>query len=581
MTSSANQHPTRSSWIPQRIPARGRGGMVGAKMPQAVDAGLAMLRKGGNAIDAAIATAFAVGVVEPPMNGLGGGGYLVAWLAREKRSIVIDFPMISAASATPDMFPLAPAGKGDGFLFGWPSTLEDANVIGYRSIAVPGTVAGLALTLERYGTLSLAEVIEPAIVLAEEGYPVTWQTTLYIAKDMENIRKFPATAATFLTPDGNPLKTSEQLNPAYIRQPDLARTLRKISDEGARTFYEGELARTIANHLSENGSSVTASDFAAYQAQEISGITIDYHGHQVHTVGGGTGGTSMGEALTILNEVDSGQPGGRTAQQLHTMTQIFRQAFADRFAYLADPDQIDIPQDALLDPAYAREHLASFDPERASTPQPGDRARLGVTHQMPASVPDYVKSGSTTHLGAIDAEGNAVALTQTLLALWGSRVTVPGTGVLMNNGMMWFDPEPGRPNSIGGSKKPLSNMAPTIITRDGEALASIGSSGGRRIQNCNAQIVMNMIDGGMSAQDAINTPRIDTSTTSLAISTRIDPAVREELAAMGHKVSPRDESLMTSDFASPVVIGRNPNGELDGGSDPWYYAATTAAVEGL
>ncbi|HWV24928.1 MAG TPA: gamma-glutamyltransferase [Thermomicrobiales bacterium] len=575
MTSTSS---TRSSWIPRRIPAVGRGGMVAAKMPQAADAGLAMLRKGGNAIDAAVATAFAVGVVEPPMNGTGGGGYMTVWLAKEKRSVVIDFPMISAAAATPGMFQLAPAGKGDGFLFGWPSTINDENVIGYRSIAVPGTVAGLALALERYGTLTLAEVMEPAIALAENGFPVTWQTTLHIAKDVATLARFPATAATFLTPEGHPLKTSEQLNPTMIRQPDLAKTLRTIADQGHRAFYEGELARTITDHLQENGSEITADDFAAYRAQEIDGITIDYHGHQIHTVGGGTGGTSMGEALTMLNEIDAGNPGNRSARELHMMTQIFRQAFADRFAYLADPDQIAIPQSALLDPAYARERIATFDPERSTTPAAGDRGRLGVSHTMPASVPEYVKSGSTTHLGTMDAEGNAVALTQTLLALWGSRVTIPGTGVLMNNGMMWFDPEPGRPNSIGRSKKPLSNMAPAIITKDGEAIASIGSSGGRRIQNCNAQIIMNIVDGGMTMQEAVDAPRIDTSTKALAISTRFGQPVINELAAMGHPVSPRDESLMTSDFASPVAIRRSGN-VFDGGADPWYYSATTAALD--
>src|SRR5699024_10337711 len=178
-----------------------------------------------------------------------------------------DFPMISPAAATPEMFPLASSGRGDSFLFGWPSTVNDENVIGYRSVAVPGTVAGLAMALERYGTLSLADVIEPAIALAENGFPVTWQTTLYIAKAADTVARFPATAATFLTEDGHPLKTIEQRNPTMIRQPDLAKTLRTIADQGSRTFYEGELARTITDHLHDNGSAITADDFAAYQAE--------------------------------------------------------------------------------------------------------------------------------------------------------------------------------------------------------------------------------------------------------------------------------------------------------------------------
>lgn len=571
-------HQTRTAWMPERMAAVANGGMVGAKMPQAVDAGLAMLRKGGNAIDAAVATAFAVGVAEPWMNGLGGGGFLVAWLAQERRSVVIEYPMISAAGATPDMFPLANGGATDMFLFGWPQTVDSANVIGHRAVAVPGTVAGLTMALERYGTLSLAEVLEPAITIAEEGFRVTWHTTLTIAKDVANISRFPETARTFL-PNGVPPVTVEQTKPTMIRQPDLARTLRTLAAEGARAFYEGALAQTIVSHLQEHGSPITVDDLAAYEATETAGITVDYHGHQIHTVGGPSGGTSLGQALTMLNQVDLAASGHNTTESLHTMTQIFRQAFADRFAWLADPDHVDVPFETLLDPAYAAECVSRIDPRRATTPRAGDRERLGVTHQMPPSVPEYIRDGSTTHLGVIDAEGNAVALTQTLLAAFGSRVTIPGTGVLMNNGMMWFDPEPARPNSVGGHKRPLSNMAPVVVTRAGEALASVGSSGGRRIQNCNVQIVSNIVDFGMSAQEAIDAPRIDTSTRPLAISKRVDPDVRARLAAMGHDVSPRDESLMTSDFASPVVIRREPDGALDAGADPWYFPATAAGLE--
>jgi gamma-glutamyltranspeptidase / glutathione hydrolase len=194
-------------------------------------------------------------------------------------------------------------------------------------------------------------------------------------------------------------------------------------------------------------------------------------------------------------------------------------------------------------------------------------------------VPEYIRDGSTTHLGVIDDDGNAVALTQTLLAAFGSRVTAPGTGVLLNNGMMWFDPEPGRPNSVGGRKKPLSNMAPTLITRDATIVASVGSSGGRRIQNANAQIIANIIDTGMTAQEAIDAPRIDASTLALAVSARIDPAIINELAAKGHPVSVRQEQLMTSDFASPVVIRRADDGTLDGGADPYYFPATVIGLD--
>ena len=570
----------RTSWRPMRQFPTSQRGIVGAKMPQAAEAGVEMLRRGGNAIDATVATAFAIGVCEPWMNGIGGGGFLVAWLAKERRSIVISYPMISASNATPDMFPIAESGVNDSFLFGWPATVDNAHVIGHRSVAVPGTVAGLAMALERYGTMSLADVLQPAIDLAESGFPVSWHSTLTITKDVANLQKFPEAARIFLTPAGNPPVTIEQHNPAIIRQPDLANTLRAIAAGGPRAFYEGDIARTITDHLAENGSRITYDDFASYQAELLAPVTVDYHGTQVHTVGGGTGGTSLAQSLALLNEVEGSDPVTRGTAQWHRMIQAFRQAFADRFAYLADQGHVAIPQDALLDPAYARECIASFPEDRAMVPRPGDRARLGVTHDMPGSVPEYIRDGSTTHLGVIDADGNAVSLTQTLLAAFGSRVIAPGTGVLLNNGMMWFDPEPGRPNSVAGRKRPLSNMAPALVTRDGELLASVGSSGGRRIQNANSQIIANLVDAGMSAQEAIDAPRVDTSTPALGINARIDQGIIDELAAMGHPVSVRQEHLMTSDFASPVVLRRSPDGTLDGGADPYYFPATVIARDG-
>lgn len=566
-----------TSWRPMRQSPVARRGIVGAKMPQAAEAGVEMLRQGGNAIDAAVATAFAVGVCEPWMNGIGGGGFLVAWLAKERRSVVISYPMLSPAGATEDMFPLADSGTSDAFLFGWPATVDNAHVIGHRSVAVPGTVAGLAMALERYGTMSLADMLAPAIALAEDGFPVTWHASLTITKDVHNLQRYPEAAKVFLTAAGNPLVTVEQHQPAIIRQPDLAATLRAIAQDGPRAFYEGQIARKIVEELAAHGSPMTYDDFASYEAREEAPITVGYHGAKVHTVGGGSGGTSLGESLVMLNELEGAAPEERTTAQWHHMIQAFRQTFADRFAYLADPTQVGIPQDALLDPTYARERLASFPDDHAETPKPGDRARLGVEHEMPGSVPEYIQDGSTTHLGVIDAEGNAVSLTQTLLAAFGSRVIAPGTGVLLNNGMMWFDPEPGRPNSVGGRKTPLSNMAPAIVTRDGAILASVGSSGGRRIQNANAQLVANLVDTGMTAQEAVDAPRIDTSTPALAVSARIDEGIRDELAAMGHPVSVRYEHLMTSDFASPVVLRRAPDGTLDGGADPYYFPATIIA----
>lgn len=563
-----------TSWFPTRISPTGRGGMVGAKRPQAAAAGAAMLEHGGNAIDAAVATAFAVGVCEPWMNGIGGGGYMTVWLADRQQAVVVDYPMLSPRAASPEMFELEPISPDDDLGFGWPTVVGNRNSAGASSVCVPGTVAGLARALEEFGTMSLPEVMAPAIEIAREGFPLTWYETLVIAKDSAMISQYPETAKTFFNSLGLPKVTVEQIPPTMIRQPELAVSLELIAEQGPDVFYSGAIGERIVSYLQEAGSLLTADDFANYTARVIEPIRVPYHDHDVYTPGNGTGGTSIGQALTMLNELSMPAPEDRTAADWHRLTQVFRQAFADRFTYLADPDHVPIPQDTLLDPEYARECLATLDDDRLVASRPGSRERLGVTHDMPGSVPEYMRDGSTTHLGVIDADGNAVSLTQTLLGVFGSRVTVPGTGVLLNNGMMWFDPEPGRPNSVGGSKRPLSNMAPAVVVKDGQALASVGASGGRKIQNCNVQIIMNIVDSGMDAQAAIDAPRIDTSQTPLVISSRVPVDVRDDLAAMGHDVSPRYEHMMVGDFSSPVAIRRTAHGVLDGGADAFHYPAT-------
>jgi gamma-glutamyltranspeptidase/glutathione hydrolase len=577
-TTPETRTTTRSNLTVQRAPAIGYGGAVSGKMSSAVTVGTEVLAAGGNAIDAAVATAFAMGVVEPWMNGIGGGGFLVGWLAGERRSFAIEYPMLSPSGVTEDMYPLA-GGTIDSGLFGWPSTVGNANVLGYRSIAIPGTVAGLAMALETYGTMSLAQVLEPAIALASEGIPVTWHTTLTIARDLVNLRAFPGTAAIYLDANHCPPTSTDQVKPVIIRNPDLAATLRAIADQGARAFYEGELARTIVDHLIENGTPVAHADFAAYRATEAATTAVDFCDHTVHTIGKGTGGTSLAEALGILELLDIRASGQNTSQTLHKMTHAFRQAFADRFTYLADPDFAGVPLDTLTSRDYLQTKADRFDPAQVAPTQPGSREELGVTHNLEGSVAEYMRDGSTTHLGVIDAAGNAVSLTQTLLSGWGSRVTVPGTGVLLNNGMMWFDPEPGRPNSVAPGKRPLTNMSPALLTREGRIRASIGSSGGRKIMNCNAQLIANVAAFNLPMGEALSAPRIDASTRTLKVSSRIEEAARNALADLGHPVQEIDETLLTSDFASPIAIAREEDGLLEAAADQWYFPATAKVLE--
>lgn len=580
--------PVETEWQVTRLEAHGRGGMVAAKTPGAAAAGAEVLRRGGNAVDAAVTTAFTAAVVEPWMNGIGGGGYMVVQ-APDEAPAVVEYPMTAPAGARPEMFPLS-GGAIDEALFGWPRVVDDANLWGYRSVAVPGTVAGLALALERWGTISLAEALAPAIRWADEGFPVFWHTTLTIARDIATLRRFPVTAAIFLDGDGNPPVTQEQHRPRLLRQEDLAKTLRAIASDGPRVMYEGRIGQAIVDDLVANGAPFTRDDFASYQARISPTLSTAYGGSEVHTVGGGTGGTTLVESLNMLAHLDLRELGYHTPLALHRMAQAFRVAFADRYAYLADARQIDIPVAVLSDPEYANERVRDF-PLEALKPLPAASAeRVGVGHGLSTSIPDYVASaiapgqmadGSTTHLSVMDGDGMAVSCTQTLLSLWGSRVTAPGTGVLLNNGMMWFDPEPGRPNSVGGGKTPLSNMAPLVLARDGRPWASLGASGGRRIMNCNAQLVINLTDWRLAAQPAISAPRIDCSTAELLLSWRFPVETVKALQKMGHRVGIRDERLFTGDFASPTAVRRTLDGVYDGGADPFYFPATAQAAYGM
>ncbi len=565
--------PKSSRWQLTRPSVTSRDGMVAAKTPDAVEAGTAMLQRGGNAIDAAVATAFAAGVAEPWMKGLGGGGYLVAWIAAEQRSIAIEYPMISPAAATEDMFPLAGSGV-DSTLFGWPTVKDQANVIGHRAVAIPGTLDGLALALERYGTMSLAEVLQPAIALARDGVPVTWHTTYVIGRDAINLARFPATAEIFLSNQGHAPTTIDARNPAMIRQAALAAMLEGIAEQGPRWFYEDEVARKISDHLAQHGGVHTVDDFANYRAQETSPRDIPYRDTVVSTVGGPSGGSSLAQIAKALDRLDIAALGHNTTQAIHQVSQIYRRVYADRFSYLADPDHVDVPLDALLADDYIAEIVAAVTDGPAGKPRPATKERLGVSHDLGRSVGEYMRDGSTTHLSTADNAGNVVSVTQTLLNAWGSRVVAPDTGVLLNNGMMWFDPEPGRPNSVAGRKRPLSNMAPVIARRGNAAIATLGSSGGRKISFCNTQLLMNLIDHDLGMQAAIDAPRFDTSTPPLLVSDRIDRETLDALANLGHEIVPVDETLLVGSFASPVGIRRSDDGILSGGADPWYFPAT-------
>ena len=563
---------TESQWEANVRGAEAAGGMVAAKHRLAAQAGREVLQAGGNAVDAAVATAFAAGVVEPPMSGVGGGGYMSIFMPETRQRAVVAFPMQAPLAATPDMWKLA---EGyDSELFGWRLVEDNANIYGYRSIAIPGMVAGMAAALENFGTIGLDRAVAPAIRLAEEGFALSWFETMWQAQDLALLRQFPATAATYLS-NGYPHRLPFAMEPGAagrLRQPELAATLRTLAAEGPSALYGGALGEKIARHVQENGGILTAGDFAQYEATvHTESVLGTYRGANVIGMRGGTGAPTAMATLNILENFDVRACGHNTADYLHTFIEASGQAFADRFAYMADPARVPVPLDGLLAKDYAAALARTIEPERAQPERaPGDPWRYQAGNGAAESRPvPGSNAESTTHLAAMDGAGNAVALTQTLLSAWGSRVVAPDTGVLLNNGMMWYNPEPGTSNSTEGGKKPLNNMCPIVLERGGTALAALGASGGRRIINTVTQLAVNLVDFDLDVQAAVNAPRVDCSTLRPIVSIRIDPAVRAELARRGHDVVAAEEAFLPRYFASPVAIQRQGT-TLLGAADPYY-----------
>ncbi len=567
-----------TQWQAHVQAARAPSGMVAAKHRLAAQAGLEVLKAGGNAVDAAVATAFAVGVVEPPMSGVGGGGYMSIFLQETQQRVVVAFPMQAPQAATPDMWELV---EGyDNELFGWRLVKDDANIHGYSSIAIPGMVAGMAAALERFGTIGLDRAIAPAIRLAEEGYPLSWFDTMWQAQDLALLNRFPATAATFLS-NGYPHRLPFATTPGaagILRQPELGATLRAIAENGPSALYGGRIGEQMAEHIRQNGGILSAEDFAQYAAtiheQSVLGT---YRDASVIGMRGGTGAPTVMAILNLLENFNVPAFGHNSAEYLHTFIEASGQAFADRFAYMADPTRVPVPLDGLLAKEYAAAMAQSIDTvEAAAQRAPGDPWQYQAGNGAPnAGGAPGSSTESTTHLATMDSAGNAVALTQTLLSAWGSRVVVPGTGVLLNNGMMWYNPEPGTSNSTEGGKKPLNNMCPIVLERDGKALAALGASGGRRIINTVAQLAIDLVDFELDIQAAISAPRIDCSTLDPILSVRIDPAVCAELKRRGHRIHIAEEAFLPRYFASPVAI-QSTGGSLIGAADPYY--PTSAAV---
>ncbi len=490
-------------------------GMVATDEQLGSQAGVEILKRGGNAVDAAVAVAFALAVVEPAAGNIGGGGFMLVRLA-DGRTQFLDYREVAPGKATRNMYIGA-----DGKLI--PNENITGSVLGYRSVAVPGTVAGLELALKTFGTLKLAEVMAPAIRLAKEGFPVSEELAHELNEEKSGLEKFPVSKRIFLN-DGKMLRAGDTL-----RQPELAATLQRIAKNGASDFYRGETARVVVDDITRNGGVITLDDLAQYKPKVREVLHAEYkvsdredsaHSWEVLTSPPpSSGGVAIIEALNMLKNVPL--KGWDDVESVHMVAETMRRVFADRAAYLADPDFSNVPVAGLTDPCYAKELEDTIDPQHASSSK---TVKAGTPHTCAGTsstaVPTTVSFNDgphTTHFSVVDAAGNAVASTYTLNDSYGSHVTSPA-GFLLNDEMDDFTTQPGVPNALFGliqsdanaiapGHRPLSSMSPTILLRDGKLSFVTGSPGGPTIISATLLSVINWMRLGMDAQAAINAPR--------------------------------------------------------------------------
>lgn len=492
-------------------PATGSQGMVSANHPLGSAAGLEMLAMGGNAVDAAIAAIFALSVVEPMMVGPLGGGYINIAMA-DGTSNCVDNYTLAPSAATPEMYrPISNE---------WPDYLltEDrANQVGHLAVGVPGNLKAWDEVHERFGRLSWETILSPSIRHARSGFQCSEYLSRLAADNADDIARFDATAAIF-QPGGHTVQPGD-----LIVQSDAAASLELIATERSGAVYGGELGRAIVDDMAANGGLITMDDLLAYRTRNTDPVRGTYRGYEITGPPPGNSGiTLIIEMLNILEGYDIKNMGFGTVETSHLLVEVFKIASADRFAYLGDPSTVDIPLDWLISKEYAISRRVDIDPQRVSTAQAG-ALDAGSAH--------------TTHLTAADADGNIVSMTQTINELFGSKVMVPGTGLLLNNTQAMFDPHPRHPNSVAPHKRVVSSTAPVIVRCDGRPWLGLGTPGGVRIFPAVFQALLNVIDHGMSLQEAVEAPRLWTQGQTVELEAGFAPLLRDSLAALGHDIT--------------------------------------------
>jgi gamma-glutamyltranspeptidase/glutathione hydrolase len=534
-------------------PERARNGMVVAEDPVAADAGLQTLKAGGNAVDAAVATAFALAVSHPVAGNLGGGGFALIRMA-DGRVTFVDFREKAPKAASRDMY-LGPDGK-----------VTRDSLDGWRASGVPGTVRGLELMQKKFGSRPWSANLRPALTLASRGFALPYGEAERLNRSAKRLSRDPESNRIFVRAEPG-WQAGDRL-----RQPDLARTLRRIAKSGAREFYEGETARLLARAMAANGGLITLEDLKAYNAVEREPIRGKYNGYDILTAPPpSSGGIGLMQMMGVLEGSGYEKGGWGSASHLHFLAETMRRFYADRSEYMGDPDFYKVPVKALLDPRYIAQLRNSIDREHASRSE----------NVRPGQLTAY-ESPETTHISIVDKQGNAVALTYTLNSGFGSGVTAPRLGFLLNNEMDDFASKPGTANVYGliqgesnaivPGKRPLSAMTPTIVLNDGKLDMVVGAPGGSRIITAVLLTILNHLDFGMNVRDSVDAPRIHHQwmPDQIFVDSTVSPDTMAILRKMGHTLRPIDMTEYTGS-ARVFAIVVEPSGWLTGWADGRIY----------